>query len=370
MKKKILITGGHLTPALAVIESLPKKDWDITYLGRKYALEGDSAVSAEYTTITAQGIHFEVLKTGRLQRKLTVHTIGSLFKIIQGIWESFRIIRQLRPSIVLSFGGYVALPVALVAWASGIPVITHEQTMRPGLANRIIGYFARAVCVSWPDTVAFFPGEKTICTGNPLRASLFKSTKKLPLSVSLPLLYITGGSLGSQSVNRLIEPIIPALLRRFTIVHQCGAADNNRDYKRLQKLTRTLPKQLQKRYYVAPFINPENVGWILRTATLVVCRSGANTITEIIAFQKPSVLIPLPWSGSGEQLEHAQFMADHDAAVMVAQETATAQQLQTAISDVSVHAQRYQQALKRISIPDPATAARTITTLLEQQIAS
>ncbi len=365
MKRKILITGGHVTPALAVIEELQKKKWDIVYVGRKYALEGDDAVSAEYAVISSHSIHFRPLVTGRLQRAFTIYTIGSIIKIIRGLWESFVIVRQVRPSVVLSFGGYVAFPIALSAWILDIPVVTHEQTMRPGLTNRIIARFARLICISWPDTSKLFPEQKTICTGNPLRASLFKDANKLPITSTLPLLYITGGSLGSQAINSLVAPILQSLLGRFAIIHQCGGAQNNRDYNDLQKYTATLPKTLQDHYYVTPFIDPKHIGWILRNADVVVSRSGANTITELIAFCKPSILIPLPWSAGNEQLRHAQFLVNYGGALLLLQDEINSVTLETAIDQIFTHKRRYQQALKHIQIPDPSKAASKLVKLLE-----
>ena len=368
MKQRILITGGHLTPALAVIEQLPKKEWDIVYVGRKYALEGDDALSAEYTTITVRNIHFRPLRTGRLQRSFTIYTIGSMIKIFRGLRESFNIVKEVQPAVVLSFGGYVALPIALSAWILGVPVVTHEQTMQPGLTNRIIGRFARFICVSYPHTVKFFPQHKTVCTGNPLRASLFKDSKGLPISSTAPLLYITGGSLGSQSINSAVMPILGSLLERFAIIHQCGGAQNNQDYKNLQKSVAMLPKALRDRYYVVPFIDPQHIGWILRTAAVVIGRSGANTITELIAFAKPSVLIPLPWSAGGEQLRHAQFLNSRGGALVLPQNTLHPAALEAAINQVFTHRNSYKEALARISIPKPSEAAHKIIELLARAI--
>src|SRR5437016_2502209 len=165
--KKVLITGGHLTPALAVLEELQSKKWSVAYVGRKYALEGDTSFSAEYQVIHQKDISFHNITTGRLQRSFTRFTLLSLLKIPIGFLQSTFILLQERPSLVMSFGGYIAVPIVIVAWLCGIPIITHEQTIKPGLANRIIAWFADVICVSWKESASHFPAAKTVVTGNP-----------------------------------------------------------------------------------------------------------------------------------------------------------------------------------------------------------
>lgn len=364
--KTILITGGHLTPALAVIEQLRKGDWHIVYVGRMYALEGDTTRSAEYTIITSCGIPFQSLTSGRLQRTFTIHTLSSLMKITIGFWQSIGIVRRHKPSVVISFGGYVALPIAVVAWLFGIPVITHEQTMRPGLTNRIIGRIAHTVCISWPDTQRFFPSNKTICTGNPLRASLFTSRSAIKeLRIDKPLIYITGGSLGSQSINAVVFDVIPLLVRRFCVIHQCGQAGGKRDYHTALQLHRKLPHDQQMRYYPTPFLEPEKIGWVLKKSMMVIGRAGANTITELIAFRKPAILIPLPWSGEGEQRVHGQFLAHIGVSIVLPQQEFNAATLMQAIEKIYAHCNAYERNFSTLSIPDPQKAARHIVTLVE-----
>src|SRR3989338_10028183 len=147
---KVAITGGHLTPSLAVIEELLKRDnVEIVYLGRKSTMEGDSAQSIESKTIQSLGIKFYPLTSGRLQRRITRYTLTSLLKIPFGFWQANKILKDIKPDVILSFGGYLALPVVIAAKFQGIKIITHEQTVVVGLANRIIAKFADLVAVSW-----------------------------------------------------------------------------------------------------------------------------------------------------------------------------------------------------------------------------
>src|SRR3990172_7629361 len=143
---RIVIAGGHLTPALSVIEELPK-DTDILYIGRKYAIEGDKAVSLEYQTITKNGIRFYVLKTGRIQRRLTRHSLSSFSKIPLGIGQSLYILKRFKPNVIVGFGGYVSFPVCIAGKILGIPIVIHEQTLEAGATNRVIGKIADKICI-------------------------------------------------------------------------------------------------------------------------------------------------------------------------------------------------------------------------------
>lgn len=304
---KIAIIGGHLTPALSVIEQLPK-DAQILYIGRKHALEGDSAVSLEYTTITKKGIEFAEIKTGRLQRKATAQTLPSLAKIPMGIAWAIITLFKLRPDVVVGFGGYVSFPVILASWIMHIPVVIHEQTLEAGATNRIVAKFAEKICISFDSSAKYFPKEKTIFTGNPIRYTFLHPVKKIDLQNGLPIIYITGGSLGSHFINYLVSESLPKLLDRFFVVHQVGDSSEFKDFEKLSILKEGLNSSKRGRYLISKFFSPEEVGSIIKQATLVVSRCGINTISELIVLRKSSYLIPLPISQKDEQLENAIFL--------------------------------------------------------------
>ena len=322
---KLAIIGGHLSPALAVINALPK-DIQVLFIGRKHALEGDNALSLECKTITSLKVPYAIISTGRLQRIITRHTIPSLFKIPYGFIQSFFILRNFKPDVVLGFGGYLSLPVGLSAFILGIPLVIHEQTLEAGAANRILGFLAKRICISWDSSRKFFPKEKTVLTGNPNRIShaefISASSKILNLvrqaqslsdnrrqvqNDTKPIIYITGGSSGSHFINTLVEGCIKELLEKFIIIHQIGDAQEYHDFDRLEKLKGTLSEELKSRYVITKFIDPKDIGSVLKKADLVVSRSGINTITELIFFKRPALLIPLPYSQNNEQLKNAQF---------------------------------------------------------------
>jgi UDP-N-acetylglucosamine--N-acetylmuramyl-(pentapeptide) pyrophosphoryl-undecaprenol N-acetylglucosamine transferase len=326
----IVMCGGHITPALAVIDAL-KKDVTPVFFGRTYAMEGSKTESFEYRLITEKNIPFISITTGRLQRQLTVRTIPSLFKIpvgcIQALWYCLRV----RPSLIVSFGGYVALPTVLAGWLCGIPVITHEQTRGAGLANRIIARIAKRICVSTPETIRHFPKGKAVCTGLPLREKLFSPPPKAePFALNLtqyPLIYVTGGGTGARSLNRLLFVVLPSLLKTHTIVHQTGEVS----FAEAKKVRESLPNEYRSRYIVESYLPISMLSWVLSRAALVLARSGVNTVMELAALGKVAIFVPLPWSAGGEQQENADWLASHAGAVVLKQEEMTPQLLKKEI---------------------------------------
>jgi UDP-N-acetylglucosamine--N-acetylmuramyl-(pentapeptide) pyrophosphoryl-undecaprenol N-acetylglucosamine transferase len=199
---KIVLIGGHLSPALSILEALPK-DTETLFIGRKYGLEGDNALSLEYKTIAELKVPFVALNTGRWQRKLTKYTFSSLLKLPFGVIKSFLTLVKFRPDVVVGFGGYVSVPVVLCAYLLRIPIVIHEQTLEAGLANRFLAKLATKICISWQASQKYFPKEKIVFTGNPVRKLKIKN-EKLKIKNNLPMIYITRGSSGSHSINLLI----------------------------------------------------------------------------------------------------------------------------------------------------------------------
>lgn len=304
---KIAIAGGHLTPALSVIEEIQDKD-EILYIGRKYAMEGDKAVSLEFQTITSRKIQFAEIKTGRVQRSLTRHTLPSISRVPIGFSKAYLILRKFKPDVVLCFGGYVSIPIAFAAKSLRIPVVIHEQTLEAGFANRVISRFAKKVCISFDSSIKYFPKDKIILTGNPVRDTIIHPKKKFEISSQGPVIYITGGSQGSHFINHLISQTLPELLNNFTIVHQTGDSSEFKDFDKLSILKDGLNSEKREKYIISKFFSPYEVGGVMKKADMVVSRAGVNTISELIVLEKPSYLIPLPISQKDEQLKNAQLL--------------------------------------------------------------
>lgn len=345
---RILIIGGHLSPALSVIEELKKKgEEDILFVGRKYAFEGDRTLSLEYKMCQSLGIKFAEISTGRLQRSFTKFTIPSLLKIPRGFRQAYKIVNLYKPDVVVGFGGYVQVPVILSASLLKIPSVIHEQTLEAGSANKIASRFASKICISFETSKKFFPRGKTILTGNPIRSEIRNPKSSIELSPdSLPLIYITGGSLGSMIINNLVEKSLRDLLRNFRIVHQTGGFNNLESLTRLRKIKKTLGNNLRSRYMLSDHFSSDEVGVILRAASLIIGRSGINTISEILYLNKPALLIPLEGSGRGEQKKNAQFLKDLGLAEVV-NEKITPSEFVSAINHMARNLEKYKNSQNR-----------------------
>ena len=311
---KIVIVGGHLSPALAVIEKL--KDEDVFYIGRKYSFEGDQALSLESREIEKLNITFFALNTARLQRKFTKHTLPSLIKFPNGFIQAYKILKKIRPDIVLGFGGYLFLPVALAAVVLKIPIVIHEQTLEAGFTNKLVAKFAKKICVSWPSSEKFFPKEKAVLTGNPLRQEIINAKNNANKINAIPLVYITGGSAGAHALNLLVEETLDQLLQKCSVVHQTGGSEVYRDFERLEK-------RQSLRYKCQKFFTAKEMATFMSEADLVVGRAGINTVTELVYLQKPSFLIPLPFGQKNEQLKNAEYIKSLHLGEFVEQQSLT-----------------------------------------------
>jgi UDP-N-acetylglucosamine--N-acetylmuramyl-(pentapeptide) pyrophosphoryl-undecaprenol N-acetylglucosamine transferase len=212
----------------------------------------------------------------------------------------------------MSFGGYIALPLAFWAWVFRIPVFTHEQTIRSGSANKYIGFFSHKIFTAFEESVSQFPAAKTRWVGNPVRPIIFEQ-HPLSFSVdeSVPLLYITGGSLGSHSINEHIFHLAPELVKTFTVVHQLGEIKEYGDNETARAVARTLNKAFPHRYVPVSHVVERDLGSLYHRAVFVIGRSGANTFFELLALKKPAIFIPLPWSAHGEQKAHAELYVSY-----------------------------------------------------------
>jgi UDP-N-acetylglucosamine--N-acetylmuramyl-(pentapeptide) pyrophosphoryl-undecaprenol N-acetylglucosamine transferase len=358
--------GGHFSPALAVLDEMPK-EWGILLVGRQHAFEADKTLSLEFQTAQRLHLPFVAIKTGRLQRKVSPQSITSLLKMPLGFAQASRIVHRFKPDVVLSFGGYIAVPVVLAAKLQRIPIVIHEQTLHAGLANQISAKFADTICLSWETSQKYFPKEKSVITGNPLRKEFLTyaaSNMQQKQSDDEKLLYITGGSAGAHGINVLIEGCLEKLLEHYTVIHQTGDAQQFCDYERLEKRRTKLPEKLQKKYILNKFISTEQVVQIVSQADLVIARSGINTVTELLYLGKPSLFIPLPYGQRNEQLSNAQFVERLGMAKIIEQaNTSSNDLLQTIHTMIKNSATYLNNAAKARSLVHSYAAQRILSIL-------
>lgn len=334
MMKKIVIAGGVLTPALALIEELKKeKTWEIFYFGRKTTLEGSQVLSSEAKIIPSLGVKFITFNPGRLQRQFTRYTILSLLRVPLGFIQAFWQILKIKPKVVVSFGGYVSVPIVIASWLLRVPIITHEQTVVFGLSSKINAFFASKIAVSFPQSLKYFPEKKTILTGNPVRKQIFEKNKPdwFKTIIDKPLIYVTGGNQGALIINKTVLEIMEQLLTDYLIIHQTGEAH----YEVVSEKRNLLPKEKREKYFVRSFIDNNEIGWVLSSADLVISRSGANTICELAILGKPSILIPIPWTYQNEQCKNALMLKEAGTAEIIKQNDLTGDLLLKTIRKMS-----------------------------------
>lgn len=362
---KIVITGAHFTPAQAVVSKLQEFDNNIelVYIGRKYTREGDKSISAESQILPKLGVKFISLTTGRIQRKFTYYTIPSMLKIPWGFTRAIWILSREKPGVVLSFGGYVAVPAVLAAWLLSIPVIIHEQTLVSGLGSTITSYFASKIAVSFDIKYSFI--RPVIVTGNPLRQELLKKAGLKTSAINefikrakknhQPIILITGGNQGSHLINQTIEQILPELLQEAFIIHQTGDS-KYLDFENLQNQRRQFTNQ--DRYFVTKWIDVQELGELFRNISLAVSRAGVNTLLELAYFGVPTLVIPLPGAHLHEQEINANFFAKAGLGQVLLQKNLQAISLLTIITEMLRDNQDWSQKAslaKKVVISDAAS---------------
>jgi len=310
-------TAGHVFPGLAVA----------ALLGRRVVWIGSSR-GVEKQLVADAGIEFRGIPAGKLRRYLSFRNLTDILRTAAGIAASLRIMKKDRPSLLFSKGGFVSVPPVLAAWLRGIPAWTHESDFDPGLATRINIRFCEKVLVSFPETLDYLPAgcrEKAVVTGNPVRAALYAAQPQrgrafVGCGDRAPLLLFMGGSLGSAFLNTLVAASLPSLLPRFFVVHQMGAKE--------------FTPASKENYFPSPFFRDE-LPDIMAAADLVISRAGANTLAEIAALGKPSILIPLPTSGSrGDQLRNAAIFRSRGASLVLEEDGATPEALVSAVKSL------------------------------------
>jgi UDP-N-acetylglucosamine--N-acetylmuramyl-(pentapeptide) pyrophosphoryl-undecaprenol N-acetylglucosamine transferase len=321
-------TGGHVLPALAVIDELRRRGAlaDVIWIGSREGVERQAADEA--------GIRFIAIPTGKLRRYLSLRNLTDAARVPLGVLAARRALAAFRPNVILSTGGFVSVP-AVVAARGIAPVLTHEQTAILGLANRINARFADVLAVSHPGTalLASRLHRHVVVTGNPVRVGLAagdrsRGLRALGFSDALPVAYVTGGARGASPINQRIAALLPGILDRAQIVHQTGPLSANPDAGNLTQLRESLPDAVRDRYKVVEFIGNE-LPDVYAAADLVVGRAGAGTIAELAYVGLPAILIPLPGARGDEQAINAHVLGDAGAAIVIEQRDATPERLQT-----------------------------------------
>lgn len=358
---KVLISGGHLTPALAFIDYLQTshKNVEILFVGREYLRDSDKQPSREKYEMTVRSIPFIPLKAARFSQKNPLAFLPQLGVFFNSLLQASSIVSKHKPDVFVSFGGYLAAPIALACWTHHTPIVTHEQTRSVGLSNQFIGTLAKRVAVSFSESATHFPAYKTTVTGNLIRKQLLKKTTVKPdwftSTSALPLLYITGGSQGSEVINNTISQTLPRILKDWQVIHQCGAATQSRSYlSELEQRKSLLTKNQRTQVFFREWVTEQELAWIYKHATASVSRAGANTTQELTYYRLPSVLIPLPFSHNQEQQKNAEALAATGGAIIIPQKHLSPDSLLAALDTVRTKNQACRRKLAELTIVDDA----------------
>ena len=350
--KKIVLTGGgtlgHVTPHLALIPRLKEAGYEIHYIGTENGMEAPKMRAVE-------GITYHAVKSGKLRRYHDWKNFTDPFRVIAGAFQSARLMGKIKPDVVFSKGGFVAVPVVFGAWLHRIPVLCHESDLTPGLANKLCKPFATRFATTFPECAEAL-GTKAEMTGTPLRPELFHGDKAKGLSLlgfdgQKPVLLMMGGSSGAQSVNACLRKAIPELTPDFDVAHICGKGNLDAElegtpgYRQIEFLDADLPD-------------------VLACTDLVLSRAGANALCEFQALGRPMLLIPYPKGASrGDQILNAKSLEKRGLCRVLLQENMTAETMVKEIRETWAERDTLTEALKNAP---PADGTKRVLEMIQE----
>ena len=350
--KRIVLTGGgtagHVTPNIALLPKLRELGYDIHYIG---SYEGIEKKLIEDVNVPYYGI-----ASGKLRRYFDPKNFSDPFRVLKGYGEARKILKKLKPDVVFSKGGFVAVPVGLAAKHLHIPVIIHESDMTPGLANKISLSAATKVCCNFPETMGYIPEGKAVLTGSPIREELLHGNKLAALNLcgfaaNKPVILVIGGSLGAVAVNNAVREALPELLKDFQIIHLCGKGKMDESLKDVEG------------YCQFEYIKNE-LRNLFALADIVISRAGANAICELLALHKPNLLIPLSANASrGDQILNARSFERQGFSLVLEEEQLTKETLLAAVKNLYENRTTFINSMKNSGQQD---SIGTIIKLIEE----
>ena len=350
--KKIVLTGGgtlgHVTPHLSLIPHLQKAGYEIHYIGTEKGMEAEKIRSVP-------GVTYHAVKSGKLRRYFDWKNFTDPFRVLAGMIQSAALMGKIKPDVVFSKGGFVAVPVVFGAWLNRIPVLCHESDLTPGLANKLCKPFAKRFATTFPECAAAL-GDKAEMTGTPLRPELFCGSRAKGLSLlnfdgTKPVLMMMGGSSGAQAVNAALRASLPEITKEFDVAHICGKGN-------LDESLKGTPGYTQVEFLDADLPDA------LAACDLVLSRAGANALCEFQALAKPLLLVPYPKGASrGDQILNAQSLEKRGLCHVLLQENMTAETLTAALR--KTWAER-ESLIAAVKAAPPADGTKRVLELIEE----
>ncbi len=322
-------TAGHVTPHFAILSDIKKHFKNVYYIGSEFGIERE--------LVTQKGIKYYSINPVKLVRSFTFKNALLPFKFIKSVSQAKKILKELKPSVVFSKGGFVALPVVIASKQLNIPVITHESDLSLGLSNKIASRFVVSVLTTFEKTAKTV--KNGVYVGAPVRLELFNQNKqecykKFSIFNNLPVLLIIGGSSGAKSLNELFYRSFNDIIKRFNVIHIVGKGN---------KTNLTHPNYRQIEYADMAYVYP--------IVDVCVSRAGSNTAFELLALKIPTLFIPLPkgnWRGG--QIENAKYFESLKVASVLYMEDATLTNFKSKIFDLLKNANYYKENIKKQNI--------------------
>ena len=318
--KRIVLTGGgtagHVTPNMALIPRLLKDGWEVHYIGAANSVEQN--LIAQFPEV-----QFHTVAVGKLRRYFDLKNFSDPFRVIKGVFQAQSIIRRLKPQVVFSKGGFVSVPVVYGAKLNGVPVVTHESDMTPGLANKLSLPFSTVQCCTFPEAVKHCKG-KGVYTGTPIRPEVLSGSRErgrklFGLDDTKPVVMVVGGSSGARAINEAVVAALPKLTQNFQVLHLCGKGN-------LNAALEGTPGYIQCEY-----LNSEMAD-AYASADILISRAGSNALCEILELKKPALLIPYPMEASrGDQVMNAESFEKRGFSHVMDQKNLNADSLNTAV---------------------------------------
>ncbi|WP_159817406.1 undecaprenyldiphospho-muramoylpentapeptide beta-N-acetylglucosaminyltransferase [Colwellia sp. 20A7] len=370
-------TGGHIFPGLAVAEKLKSEGWNIHWLGTPDRMEAQ--------IVPASGFEISFITISGLRNKNAVAWLKLPFKLINSLLQALRVIRKVKPDVVLGMGGYASAPGGLAAWLMNKPLVVHEQNAAAGLTNRLLARIATKICCAFPN--AFKKGIAAQVVGNPLRASIGKNTSKIEnekITKTSHNILVVGGSLGAQVLNEIVpisfeklvnnrdensdknnvkDDIHNEALLPFNIWHQTGKGKQDKVIKSYSQQYLTDGK-----VKVTEFI--DDIASAYQWADIVICRAGALTVSELAMAAKPAILVPLPHAVDDHQTKNAQYLVSRDAGILIKQNELTHESLTKQLNELFSDPQILKQMAESAFAAADADATNKVASICQQLAAA
>ena len=350
--KKIVMTGGgtagHVTPNIALIPKLRELGYEIDYIGSKEGIEKK--------LISDLGIPYYGVSTGKFRRYFDPKNFSDPFRVLKGCHEAKKLLKELKPNVIFSKGGFVSVPVVRAAAGLKIPVIIHESDLTPGLANKLCIPVATKICCNFPETLKYLPEKKSVLTGSPIREELTMGNKDAAYKLcgfdkNRPVIMVMGGSQGASAINKVVRDALPRLLEKFNVIHICGQ-------EKMDNMLLTTPGYKQFDYVKSELKD------LFAITDLVVSRAGANAICELLALRIPNVLIPLPLAASrGDQLLNAASFESQGYSIVLQEENLDEDSLMNALHELYENKDTY---IKKMEESSQYNAINSIIKLIEE----